>query len=231
MSRGRTFVIGDIHGCARTFIRLLEQIELTPADTLYLLGDLIDRGPDSKGVVNIILGMLTEGIDVRPVRGNHEHLLLLAIQSEVFEDLFEWLENGGDVTLKSYGVQHPQDIPEHHLRFLESLPMYRVTNDFVFVHAGIDCSLANPFSASGTRHMLWDRSGLIDVGKLGGRKVVSGHSTRTLDDIKKSLKKNHLRVDNGVYLAGVPGKGRLVAVDLGTGELFVQPNVEKMPDS
>lgn len=225
----RTLVVGDIHGAALTFKRLLEVIGLERTDELYLLGDYIDRGPDSCGVIETILQLQRDGFQIRPVLGNHEDLMLLAIRSGVFEDLLEWLENGGDMTLKSYGLCHPQHLPEEHLRFFESLPLYRVTEKFVFVHAGIDCTLTNPFSDSGKRHMLWDRSGVIDVGKLGGRRVISGHSTRKLLDIRKSLRGNHLRIDNGVYLTGFPGKGNLVCVDLGTGELHTQPNLDEMP--
>jgi len=156
-------------------------------------------------------------------------MLLEAVRSEVFESLLEWLVNGGTETLKSYGVDHPSQIPEKHLQFLESLPLYRVTNEFVFVHAGIDCTLNDPLSNSGRRHMLWDRSGIVDIRKLGGRKVVSGHSTRKLDDIKKSLKSNHIRIDNGVYLTGHEGKGGLVCVDLCSKELFVQLNIDMAP--
>ena len=155
--------------------------------------------------------------------------MLLAIRSGVFEDLLEWLKNGGDATLKSYGVRHPQDIPEEHLQFFESLPLYRITDKFVFCHAGINTDLQDPFSALGKHHMLWDRTGVFDIGKLGGRRVVSGHSTRKLEDIKKSLKGNHLRIDNGVCLTGFPGKGNLVCVDLGNGELFIQRCIDEMP--
>src|SRR5690348_12378540 len=116
MRDGRTLAIGDIHGCARTFRRLLEKVELDRADTLYLLGDLIDRGPDSKGVIEMILKLLEDGFDIRPIRGNHEELMLLAIRSGVFEDLLDWLENGGGSTLMSYGVDYPSDIPMEHIR-------------------------------------------------------------------------------------------------------------------
>lgn len=226
MSRGRILCIGDIHGCSQTLVGLLKKVNLTPADTLYLLGDLIDRGPDSKRVVQTILTLIEAGYDIRAIKGNHEAMLLQAVQSGVFEELLDWLENGGDATLQSYGVLHPKDIPEEHLVYLESLPLYRVAEEFIVVHAGIDCSLDDPFSASGRHHMLWDRSGVLDIGRLGGRRVVSGHSTRTLEEIRKSLKKNHLRIDNGVYLTGFAGKGNLVCVDLGTREMFVQPNID-----
>ena len=226
----RTLVIGDVHGCSKTFTRLLDVVGLERTDTLFLLGDYIDRGPDSRGVVETILQLQKDAFDIRPILGNHEAWLLLAIRSGVFEDLLEWLENGGDETLLSYGVQHPQEIPEEHIQYFESLPMYRITDRFVFVHAGINTDLPDPFSESGKQHMLWDRNGVFDIGKLGGRKVVSGHTTRKLKDIKRSLKKNHLRIDNGVYLAGFPDKGNLVCVELGTMELFVRPNIDELSE-
>jgi serine/threonine protein phosphatase 1 len=222
----RTLVIGDIHGAALTFNRLLDVIEFERTDELYLLGDYIDRLDHSCGVIETILRLQRDGFQIRPILGNHEDMLLLAIRSGVFEDLLDWLENGGDATLKSYGVRHPQDIPEEHLQFFESLPLYRITDRFLFVHAGIDCSLADPFSASGRRHMLWDRSGIIDIGKLGGRRVVSGHSGRKLMDITKSLKKNHIRVDGCIYGNRDNGYGNLVAVDLDNLKLVAQPNID-----
>jgi serine/threonine protein phosphatase 1 len=191
---------------------------------------MIDRGPDTKGVIDRILELQSEGYEIRPIRGNHEDLLLSAFQSDVFEDLLEWLDNGGDTTLNNYDVAHVQEIPKEHLQFLEALPLYRVTDDFVFVHAGIDCTLDDPFSPSGRHHMLWDRSGIIDIGKLGGRRVVSGHTTRKLNDIRKSLRRNHIRIDNGVYLAGVEGKGNLVCVDMDSQEMWVQSCIDEISD-
>lgn len=80
MSTSRTIAIADIHGCCRTFRRLLfDIVRLDKADTLYLLGDMIDRGPDSKGVIETILELHEEGYAIKPVRGNHEQMLLQAI--------------------------------------------------------------------------------------------------------------------------------------------------------
>jgi len=223
------FAIADIHGCNRTFNRLLEMIGLRCTDTLFLLGDLIDRGPDCKGVIETVIGLLAEGYDIRSCLGNHEDMMLQAVHKGIFEDLLEWLENGGDATLESYGVERPQYIPEAHLQFLESLPLYHVSDGFVFVHAGIDCTLADPFSPEGREYMLWDRTGKMDIGKLGGRRLVTGHSTRTLEEIRKSVRKNHLRIDNGCVYTGFPDKGNLVALDLDSRELFVQANIDEVP--
>ena len=226
----RTLVISDIHGCSKTFKRQLDVIQLERTDTLYLIGDYIDRGPDSKGVIDIILNLQRDGYDLCPLLGNHEDLLLTALETSIPDDLELWLYNGGDETLLSYRVEHPRDIPEEHLKFMEELPVYRVTDRFVFVHAGIDCSLDDPYSGKGHLRMLWDRSGIVDIGKLGGRRVVSGHTTRKLDDIKKSVNKNHIRIDNGVYLTGSQGKGNLIAVDLDTKQIYVQPNIDEMAE-
>ena len=230
MSGGRTLIIGDIHGCSRTLRRLVEMIELTRDDTLYLLGDLIDRGNDSKGVIEAILALQKAGFDIRPIRGNHEEMMLLAIRSGVFEDLLEWLSNGENTTLANYGVEHLNDIAREHLMFLEELPYYRNTPQYLFVHAGLDFSLDYPLSEAGRTAMLWTRNGKVNSRKIGERTMVTGHSTKTLDEIKKSLTTKHIRIDNGCCLgSGFIGKGNLVAVNLGTGELFVQPNIDMAP--
>jgi len=224
----RMFVIGDIHGCARTFNRLLDVIELDRTDMLYLLGDLIDRGPDSRGVIETILRLQHDGFDLRPIRGNHEEMMLLAIRSGVEEDLLEWLENGGNATLANYGVSHPKDLPTEHLTFLEALPYYRMTPQYLFVHAGLDFSLDDPLSEAGRTAMLWTRDGKVNSKKIGGRTMVTGHSTRTLDEIKKCLNTEHIQTDNGCYLGTgfSKGKGNLVAVNLSDREIIVQPYVD-----
>jgi len=225
----RSFVIGDIHGCARTFSRLLDVIGLERTDTLYLLGDYIDRGPDSPGVIERILRLQSCGFDIRPVCGNHEKMLLLAIRSGGFEAHPAWFQESGVVaTLENYGVSSPEQIPREHLDFMESLPLYRMTERFVFVHAGLDFSLEDPFSPAGKKAMLWSRSEMAENEKVGGRRIVTGHTPRTLEVIVKSLTGHHLEIDNGcVYGTGSPGLGHLVALNLETGCLFVQENIEE----
>ena len=225
----RTFVIGDIHGCSKTFNRLLDVIGLEPTDSLYLLGDYIDRGPDSRGVIETILRLQKDGFGVQPIRGNHEEMMLLAIRSGVFEDLLEWLENGGDATLNSYDADLPKDIPREHLRFLEELPYYRTTRQHLFVHAGLDFSLDEPLAIAGRVAMLWIRDGKVNSKKIGGRTLVTGHTKQSLDAIQRSITTKHILTDNGCHLGtefSGKGKGNLVAVNLDTGELIVQPNID-----
>jgi serine/threonine protein phosphatase 1 len=196
-----------------------------------LTGDFIDRGPDSRGVIDTIIQLLKDGFDIRPIRGNHEEMMLLAIQSEVFEDMLGWMENGGTQTLMSYGVDHPNDIPREHLRFMEEIPYYRMTEQYMFVHAGLDFSLDDPLSIAGRVAMIWTRDTEVNSRMIGGRTLVTGHMTQSLDAIKKSLSTKHMLIDNGCYLGSAfaaEGKGNLVAVNLDTREVIVQPNIDEV---
>src|SRR6478736_5094582 len=112
----RVFAISDIHGCAKTFVSLVEKvIKLTREDKLFLLGDYIDRGPDSKGVIDYIIQLEQKGFDVTALRGNHEEMLLKGITDSHFLEMF--LKNGGDKTLEGFGVKHPKELPIEYLTF------------------------------------------------------------------------------------------------------------------
>jgi len=222
----RQFVIADIHGCCRTFRQLLfKQIELTRDDSLILLGDYIDRGPDSKGVIDTIIELQQTGYAIHPILGNHEHLFLKAIYLTGMQD---WLDFGGRATLKSYGVEHPEEITFEHIEFLRKRPDHYITDSHVFVHAGLNFSLDDPLKDSSQDFKLWDRhcrEAYPD--KIGGRKLVIGHTIRHLDEIKKSLKRNCICLDNGCFMdSQYEGRGNLVALELESGELFIQENIE-----
>ncbi len=217
----RTFAIGDIHGCNRTLRQLLfGVIKLRKEDTLYLLGDYIDRGRDSKGVIDTILELQNDGYDVRPILGNHEDMLLKAIYFRSFND---WLDNGGRETMKSYAIEYPENICGEHLDFLWKLPYYRVTGTRVYVHAGLDFSLADPLRESSHDYMLWERVVNAQSARIAGRKLVTGHTVADLDEIKESIHSNHIRLDNGCCYGDIfPGMGNLVALEVNSGELLVQ---------
>jgi serine/threonine protein phosphatase 1 len=130
--------VGDIHGCRAALTALLRTIRLAPSDTLVLLGDYVDRGPDSRGVLEQILGL---GGQCRCVTlmGNHEEMLLAALQDA--RSLRFWLRFGGQETLESYGVNDIHEIPAAHLRLLQACPDYYETASHVFVHAYYDPEL------------------------------------------------------------------------------------------
>ena len=225
MTVSRTIAITDIHGCSKTFRRLVfDVIHLTKHDTLYLLGDMIDRGPDSKGVIDTILELQASGYDVNMLRGNHEQMLLTYIQEPQYKNLARWLANGGDTTLASYGVSQPDDLTKL-IDYLDMLPLYRMTDSHIFVHAGLDFTLDDPLYSE--EAMLWKRGGDVDEIKLHGRVLVSGHTPLSLSEIRCSLDTLHIRLDNGCVQGGpLPEFGNLVALELESGVLHVQENIE-----
>lgn len=222
---GRRFVIGDIHGCCKTFRSLVEDvIGLKPDDTLYLLGDYLDRGPDSAGVLGLILGLQDAGWHVYPIMGNHERMLLDALRSTQAESL--WLVNGGVATLDSFHVESPRDIPRRYLDFLGSLPLCRVTDDYAFVHAGLDFDKGDPLSESTEATMLWGRDCRAVTDSIGGRILVVGHTITDIGLVKASLATGCIRIDNGCYQGVRHGFGSLTALNLDTRELMLRQNCE-----
>lgn len=223
----RIFVLPDIHGCNKTFHGLLAKIQLQLNDTVYLLGDYIDRGPDSKGVIETILMLKATGHDIRPVLGNHEDMLLKCLFSDNEDDLWYWLGNGGDTTLKSYGVCTPQEIDPVHIAFMKELPLYRLTPRYIFVHAGLEFNCTNPLLSINRKSMLWQRTKEADATKIGGRCLVTGHNIYSLEEIKHSINSQHIQLDNGCYNVDTcSGIGNLVALELNNKFLYIQENID-----
>jgi serine/threonine protein phosphatase 1 len=219
----RRYVIPDVHGCALTLQHLVEDIiGLDRTDTLYLLGDYIDRGPRSKEVIDLIQMWMELGFAVTPLMGNHEEMLLNACRDRASFRL--WMLNGGYATLASYGVEGACDIPISTRHLLANLPRYLSLNDVVLVHAGLNFDLNDPFSDR--EAMLWARPGESGHVKLGGRKLVCGHTPKTRNAIEASLVTDLITLDNGCVYAGVPGLGNLAALELNSLTLSFQENID-----
>lgn len=221
----RRFAIGDIHGCYKTLRKMVEEVlQLKQEDTLFLLGDYIDRGPDSVGVLDYLMKLHESGFDVRPIRGNHEEMLLDAVNDPAARSL--WYGNGGWGTLREFGVESPDLIPHRFLDFMTALPYILTTEGYVLVHACLDFRTINPLQDTSRQFMLWARDCQEDYGKIGGRTLVTGHCVTPLFTIKASLATHHIPLDNGCYDKGEISCGALVALDLDSRELFVQENIE-----
>lgn len=219
----RIFVIGDIHGCAATLRRLIEEaLRPLPADRIFLLGDLIDRGPDSKGVLDYIFELRERGLPVTSIRGNHEEMYLLAGADAYSLEL--WKLNGGLATLTSFNVDHPHDIPRRYRDELNALPLYIPLDDFVLVHAGLNFDTPYPFDD--TDAMLWTRSHYVDRQRISGRRLISGHTPVTLHQLEASLESSKIMLDNGCVFINRPGMGNLAALELQSMTLYLQPNVD-----
>jgi serine/threonine protein phosphatase 1 len=220
----RTFVIGDIHGCAATLRQLIDAVlRPVPEDSIYLLGDLIDRGPDSKGVLDFIFELRERGLTVSSVRGNHEEMCLHAGDDRYYMEL--WSANGGLDTLESFQADGPGDIPHHYRSFLDTLPLYILLKEFVIVHAGLNFDTFNPFDD--TSAMLWTRSPYVDQQRLGGRRLICGHTPVSRTLLEESLDSSKILLDNGCVYSGWPEMGRLAALELGSMTVQYQENIDR----
>jgi len=140
---GRIIAIGDIHGCINKLQDLLARLEICREDTIIFLGDYIGRGPGSKDVLSTLIGLKGKTRRTVYLLGNHENLLLEYVKSPD-ENLIPYLRQQSIETfLKSYGeedlsrLHNLSFMPEEHVKFLESLELYHVENEYLFVHAGI----------------------------------------------------------------------------------------------
>lgn len=222
----RRFAVGDVHGCCRTLRAMVEDvIRLGPDNTLYLLGDYIDRGPDSKGVLDYLIQLWHEDYDIRPLLGNHEEMLLMAAAGDDAARQM-WFGNGGWGTMQQLGAETPADIPQQYIDFLTMLPRILTISGYVFVHAGLDFRTSDPILETSPTAMLWERDYRVDPAKLRGCTLVCGHTVRLLSEICQSLTSSCVCLDNGCYDKGHIGFGNLVAFDLDTRELLVQNNCD-----
>lgn len=206
--RGRTLAIGDMHGCRTALETLLAEIQPTTDDLIVALGDFVDRGPDSCGVIEVIL-QLEKRCQLVALLGNHEQMMLEG--AEFPEALPGWLMYGGLETLESYKI--PRDaytlnkLPAAHRAFLtERCRDAFETPTHVFVHAGFDPKL--PLDRQTVEVLRWDK--LTDRGPHpAGKVTICGH-TRQLSG--EPLDLGHIIcIDTWVY-----GAGWLTCLDVGT---------------
>jgi serine/threonine protein phosphatase 1 len=221
--KSRSFVIPDIHGCARTFKTLLHKVlMLRPDDNLYLLGDYIDRGPRSKELLDEIIRLRRSGYSVHTLRGNHEVMLLQSRES--LSALRLWLINGGQATLESFGAEDPGEIPYGYRNFLLGLNSHIILDNFVLVHACLNFEIPDPYAD--TEAMLWARTCNVNPERIGGRRIICGHTAISRDSVEESLTTNRIMLDNGCVYKDSPGLGSLTALELNSMKLYYQKNID-----
>lgn len=217
MGAQKFIAIGDIHGCYESLNALLKKLEPFDDRQFVFIGDYIDRGPDSRKVIE----RLTEFQQVNDcvfLRGNHEQMLLEAHQKEKFK---LWKMNGGKTTLDSYNADHVGMLPSAHLEFYKKTKIYYDTEEYFFVHAGlsphktIEQCLGDEEEMEG---FLWERSHLNAFETSWEKTVVFGHTPRP-----HPIKKNGMiGIDTGCVFFNRRGYGKLTAVKLPEEEFIQQ---------
>lgn len=212
----RVYAVGDIHGRADLLEKMLRLID---ADHLgyrgeshiILLGDYVDRGPNSKDVLDILSKGSWKNRRLECLRGNHEDIVLRFFRDHSVAP--GWFHYGGLQTLRSYGIpvadatQDFDDIfmlrsrlqkamPEEHKLFLENLPLTMRHGDYVFVHAGIHPSRS--LDEQDPHHFLWMREPFLSSTADLGFTVVHGHSIR----MKPEVRVSRIGIDTGAYATG-----------------------------
>lgn len=232
------YVIGDVHGCLDTLIALIEKINPDKKDTVIFVGDIIDRGPKSKQTVDYIREKQNSGLDWIVLKGNHEDMLCqCCVENDVDysdETLTMWIKNGGADTLKTF-VQDDGNyyVPEDYVEWFQELPEYHMDSDIIVVHAGLDfqCEdsvyklLTDIRDNKGTH--LWVRDYKVKPNNIYGKKLITGHTITTLDEILNPSK-HHVKVDNGCFTGDLYGDdcGHLVAYCVEMEEFTVVKNID-----
>lgn len=235
----KQWIIPDIHGCLQTLKRLIEkQIQPGKEDELYFLGDYIDRGPDSKGVIDYLMQIEKDGYQVQFLKGNHEEYFLKALEhapsrhkfikisrKNRFKDV--WLAHGGDAFMKSFGTDKLKEIPTLYVDWMKNLKNYIILKKHILVHAGLNFNIENPFED--LSDMLWIREFEIDSEKIDYRLIIHGHVPVHIDFIKLCIKKENAQfidLDNGVFMNDKEGFGSLTAYELESKTLLTQENID-----
>jgi len=208
----RTIAIGDIHGCLQAFETLLTAIGPQAEDLIVTLGDYVDRGPDSCGVVNR-LQQLSQECQTVHVLGNHETMLLEAFESE--EHLRWWLTCGGAETVASYGGF--EKIPQEHVDFFKACVWSYETETHIFVHANYQPDL--PMSEQPEDTMIWEHlNETPPAPHQSGKTAIVGHTPQAA---RKIFDGGHIVcIDTCCF-----GGGCLSAYDVDTKELW-QADIE-----
>jgi len=207
LAEGRTIAVGDVHGCLTALNVVLEAIDPQPDDTIVMLGDYVDRGPDSRGVIQRLIDLRGQ-CRLIPLLGNHDEMML-AVCCGVTAGYNQWLFWGGDATVASYGGKLPEGVPPEHVEFLESCRPFYETQTHIFLHANY--RPMQPLEDLPTGILRWESIAEQPPGPhYSGKTAILGHTSQKNCEI---LDLGHLKcIDTRCY-----DNGWLTALEVHTG--------------
>lgn len=215
---GRLLAIGDIHGCFGKLSALVEQVAPGQDDRVIFLGDYIDRGSQSRQVLEFLIDFRARFPATVYLRGNHEQMLLDARGGDPYAVAL-YLQNGGLATLDCYGGGFDR-LPSEHLAFIGGLPCLHEEQSFVFAHAGLRPEMA--IDRQSERDLLWIRDSFLSSTYDWGKVVVHGHTPSPSVEFRT----NRIGIDTGAFMAErqgydpALGYGLLTCIDLGSKRLW-----------
>ena len=221
MKASPLFAIGDVHGCYQELTQLIDRLPLCQDSTLVFLGDYVDRGPQSKQVIDFILELKTM-YHVVALMGNHEDMMLEFLKDPSSSLAGFFILNGGSATLASYLNQdNNYFIPQEHQDFLAHLPLWYETDSHFFVHAGVpNCSLASLDQKEHHNDLLWIRKNFHNSQFPWKKVIVHGHTPKAQVEITD----RRINLDTGCVFNGC-----LTAMNMGTGETYQVEATQDLP--
>ncbi len=228
------YAVGDVHGRVDLLERLLDKIRADAAEraeerkVLVYLGDYVDRGLESRQVIDSLISQSGDGFERVYLKGNHEDAMLRFLDSTDVGS--SWMGFGGDATLYAYGVDvfgappegvermdHIQqqliaNIPDDHVAFLEGLELFHQEGDYFFVHAGVRPGLG--LGGQDPNDMMWIRDEFLSSSEDFGTIIVHGHSIKA----EPVVRANRIGIDTGAFATGI----LTCLVLVGTERAFIQ---------
>jgi serine/threonine protein phosphatase 1 len=194
------WAIGDTHGCPKTLLKLLSKIKLRAIDKLYFLGDYINKGPDSKGVLDILIALRDRGQEVVFIRGNNDQKLLDAWTMPVHRVEFE---KKYPETLQSFGASEVKQIPRKYIKLLREMPSVVTTKKYVLHHGDLDIVNVDTHTT-----------------------ILEGHTPTKQSVIKSQARKRTKVVLDGGITRDKKGMGQLIAYNFRTRDIVKQQNID-----
>lgn len=212
------YVCSDLHGCAKEFFLLLKVIKFSSEDTLYILGDIFDRGPDPLAIYDFI----KDKENIIFIRGNHEQFFIDCCESVTEDNIKKictiWVQNGGEITLKSILAKEKEYYDELY-RYLKESPYIKKVGDYILVHAGLklregyeDMTLEEIINYQSEHDILWDTEFIKGDRYIEGVTVIVGHTPTELiapGECNILHKKGKILIDCGLVFGGKLGCLRL----------------------
>lgn len=216
----RVYAVGDVHGRADLLELLHDRIRADAEGSgatrkvVVYLGDYVDRGNESRRVIDMLIEQPLEGFEMVHLKGNHEAFMIDFMDDPMLAQV--WIMNGGGATLASYGVEYDhlagrplgwddleelrrrfvEALPDSHRDFLENLALHHVEGDYLFVHAGIRPGV--PVDEQNEDDLVWIRDEFLDSAADHGKIVVHGH-TIEWDPV---VRPNRIGIDTGAFASG-----------------------------